>query len=374
LTATGCGSTASSYVSVMTVTVTAQNCGVTSSTPAISTTEELSQAVTSVQPSVVETTYRIPAENPSAQQTVKTSVISTEAPSVESATESMLKTSIISSEVPWTTSTVYISTVYTITSCASTMTDCPGRIGSVTTETISQYTTLCPVTQAQSNTVKLQTSTAFVETQRYTSRPVSTWISTLQTKTKPTWYSTWSNTTSTAASTSTQGTSTCIPTVLSGSSTSGNYQYPHLIVPVNSSSPSTAYGTQYFGDISASVSTLFNFDIPTSYSGKTCSLVFLLPLRSQLETSSYDFSGNGGVDFAQLSSAVTLTTTYDSVPNLEKDLGAFALTEGSSTLVDTFTCPAGETLSYEMSAVGNTDLYYFQDWNPSPLGLYITYC
>src|SRR3954447_23787771 len=46
--------------------------------------------------------------------------------------------------VPWTTSTVYATNVYTITSCAPTVTDCPEK-GSVTTEIVSLYTTYCPV-------------------------------------------------------------------------------------------------------------------------------------------------------------------------------------------------------------------------------------
>jgi len=40
-----------------------------------------------------------------------------------------------------TTSTVYATSVYTVTSCAATVTDCPARLGHVTTETIALYTT-----------------------------------------------------------------------------------------------------------------------------------------------------------------------------------------------------------------------------------------
>ncbi|KAH8787348.1 putative GPI anchored cell wall protein [Hyaloscypha sp. PMI_1271] len=177
-----------------------------------------------------------------------------------------------------------------------------------------------------------------------------------------------------SVATSVQSSSTCVTTSLTGSSTPGNYQYPHLIVPISSSSPTAASGTSYFGTISSNTSTIFNFDIPSSYSGSTCNLIFLLPLLSELETSSYTFSGSGGVDFSQLSSAATEATTWDNAPSVEKDLGEFTLSEGSSTLVESFVCPAGETLSFEMSAVGDTFLYFFQDWNPSPLGLYITVC
>jgi len=174
--------------------------------------------------------------------------------------------------------------------------------------------------------------------------------------------------------TSTQSSSACAATTLTGSSTSGNYQYPHLIIPISSSTPSTAAGTSYFGTISSNTSTIFNFDIPTSYAGSTCNLIFLLPLQSQLETASYTFSGSGGVEFEQLSSAATQSTTWDNAPSVEKDLGEFTLSEGSSTLIESFACPAGQTVAFEMSAVGDTYLYYFQDWNPSPLGLYITVC
>jgi hypothetical protein len=185
----------------------------------------------------------------------------------------------------------------------------------------------------------------------------------------------WSNTTSTVApsSTSTSASSSCA-TTLAGSNTSGNYQWPHLIVPISSPSPDTAAGTSYFGTISPNTSTIFNFDIPSSYTGHTCSLIFLLPLQSQLETSSYTYSPTGAIDFEQLSSPASTSTTWNNAPSVSSNLGEFSIAEGSSTLVSTFACPAGETVAYEAKAIGDTNLYYFQDWNPSPIGLYITYC
>ncbi|KAN0106043.1 hypothetical protein V8E51_008919 [Hyaloscypha variabilis] len=47
-------------------------------------------------------------------------------------------------EKPSTTSTVYTTSVYTITKCASYVTDCPEK-GQVTTDYISLYTTVCPL-------------------------------------------------------------------------------------------------------------------------------------------------------------------------------------------------------------------------------------
>jgi hypothetical protein len=49
-----------------------------------------------------------------------------------------------SSAPQYTVSTVYTTVEYTITSCHSTITNCP--IGHVTTDTISLYTTICPAT------------------------------------------------------------------------------------------------------------------------------------------------------------------------------------------------------------------------------------
>jgi hypothetical protein len=58
-----------------------------------------------------------------------------------------------------TTSTVYTTSVYTITSCAPEVTNCPAKIGQVTTDIISLYTTVCPVTATESATPVAPTST-----------------------------------------------------------------------------------------------------------------------------------------------------------------------------------------------------------------------
>ncbi|KXH54456.1 beta-1,3-endoglucanase [Colletotrichum salicis] len=47
--------------------------------------------------------------------------------------------------VELTTSTVYTTKVSTITACPPSVTDCPARLGKVTTQTIALYTTVCPI-------------------------------------------------------------------------------------------------------------------------------------------------------------------------------------------------------------------------------------
>jgi chitinase len=69
----------------------------------------------------------------------------------------------------FTISTVYTTNIYTITKCPSTITNCP--VGSVTTEVISLYTTICPVTQSATNTVLAS------QPNGVPARPVSTLLS-----------------------------------------------------------------------------------------------------------------------------------------------------------------------------------------------------
>lgn len=154
----------------------------------------------------------------------------------------------------------------------------------------------------------------------------------------------------------------------------GQYTTPHLIIPVDSSSPDTAPGTSYNGTISSSKTTLYNFDIPQSYESKTCSLVFLFPKQEDLETSAFTFSGDGKIDFAKLKSPAQQSTSYNNIPAVEQDYGVTTVSPGNSYTISTFSCPAGQSVGYEMKNAGSTYLDFFEDYNPSPLGLYITTC
>lgn len=140
----------------------------------------------------------------------------------------------------------------------------------------------------------------------------------------------------------------------------GPYQYPHLIVPVSSKNPNTAYGTQYNATINPDTCTIFNFDIPQSYSGKQCSLEFLFPKQSQLQTSSFTFNGKGGLEFYQLSSPANAQTTYANTPS-KKEFGMISPQPGNSYTISNYACPAGKTPSIEVCSTGGLDLEYFQD-------------
>jgi hypothetical protein len=118
--------------------------------------------------------------------------------------------------------------------------------------------------------------------------------------------------------------------------------------------------------VTSTVSSIFNFDIPPSDSGKTCSLVFLFPQQADLQTSSFTFSGDGKIDFAQLSTAATTSTTFNNAPPVSHDLGDITVSPGNSFVVSTFSCPAGQTVAFEMKNAGSTQLQFFEDFNPAP--------
>jgi hypothetical protein len=145
-------------------------------------------------------------------------------------------------------------------------------------------------------------------------------------------------------------------------------------VPISSEHPDHAYGTTYNGQVNSTASTIFNFDVPQDYKGKQCSIVFLFPKKSDLKTSGYNFGGSGSLDFAELSSPATQKTSWSNAPSVKKDLGSIALQSGNSYVVATGDCQAGTTQSIELSSQNGLSLNFFEDYNPSPLGLYITSC
>ncbi|KAJ4341928.1 hypothetical protein N0V95_007084 [Ascochyta clinopodiicola] len=154
----------------------------------------------------------------------------------------------------------------------------------------------------------------------------------------------------------------------------GAYQYPHLIIPVDSQQSSKAFGTSYNGKIDSHTCSIFNFDIPASYSGKTCSVVFLFPEQKDLETSSFTVSGSGKVDFTKLKGPANQQTTYANQPGKESDLASMSVAPGNSYAITSGDCAAGQTVSYEICGNGDFSLNYFQDYNPSPIGLYVRQC
>lgn len=322
-----CSSSTSSTSTSSAATSTKTSTAVSSASEASSKTESAAEA-TSAATSAVET-----ATEASAPEASATAYAASTA--VEASAEASTPAAYTSASSEETFSTGYVTSSAVETSASP--------VESIATGSVSDATSSCT-----------STATAHIYSTTFVTVPVS---------------SATSAETATSASAATSASSSC-PTDLSGT-----YQYPHLIVPINSSSPTTAYGTSYDGTITPTVSTIFNFDIPASYSGKTCSLVFLFPTKAELETSSFTFNDEGSISVSMLESAATKETTYDTAPSKTGSSKTLSGVEpGNSYLVFTGECASGETIAYEFSSEDGLSLEFFEDYNPSPIGAYVTVC
>jgi hypothetical protein len=153
----------------------------------------------------------------------------------------------------------------------------------------------------------------------------------------------------------------------------GDWEFPHLIVPVSSSKPDYAFGNKLNGYFKPDVCTIFNFDVQADYAGKTCSVIFLLPQKWQLETSTYSYKGEGNLSFFKLDEPATAKTTWNSRSH-GQELGKKPIKPGQKIHVWSGPCQAGEKVAFAACADGTLELEYFQDFNPEPIGLYMPVC
>ncbi|EOD49069.1 putative gpi anchored cell wall protein [Neofusicoccum parvum UCRNP2] len=149
----------------------------------------------------------------------------------------------------------------------------------------------------------------------------------------------------------------------------GSWQFPHLIVPVNKNKPDYAPGTSLFGTCSKTTVTYFNFDIPAHYQGKQCTLQFMFPQKSQLETSNFNIQGSGTVG-GSWTKPVNDSTNYNNRPEITKNK-IFHFQPGNNYVLDKVDCEVG-VMTYALGGSADTYLHWFQDFNPCPIGLYIT--
>ncbi|KAG5947064.1 hypothetical protein E4U59_002232 [Claviceps monticola] len=132
------------------------------------------------------------------------------------------------------------------------------------------------------------------------------------------------------------------------------YEFPHLIIPVDKSNPDKAYRTSFFGEVTPSRSSIFNFDIP-------------------LEASSYTLYGDGKIHALALNRLANTSTTWINKPG-KRSAGRTAIVRpGQSNSIAPFPCSVSQALSFELLRSGNNYLRYFQDYNPTPIGLDCTF-
>jgi hypothetical protein len=152
----------------------------------------------------------------------------------------------------------------------------------------------------------------------------------------------------------------------------GAYEFPHLIVPVHKYHRNLPMGNKLNGTIDQWTCTTYNLDIHPDDTGKTCSLIFLLPKHEDLETSSYKFEGEGYLHFNKLSNPVNEKTTFNNKGAWTR-VSTTAIEEDTKISAWSGPCEAGKKVGYEVCGEG-IDLEYFQDYNPSPIGLYMRVC
>ncbi|KAI7968149.1 hypothetical protein EIK77_010319 [Talaromyces pinophilus] len=146
----------------------------------------------------------------------------------------------------------------------------------------------------------------------------------------------------------------------------GSFEFPHLIIPIDSSSPNKAAGTSFNGTVTSTISSIFNFDFLPSSANKQCSLVFLFPTQDKLETSAFTFSGDGAIRFLELQEPASSSTSFSNAPQVKADFGVTNVSPGHTFTIATFACPVGQTVAFELKNAGSTSLDFFEDFNPSP--------
>ncbi|EXJ80920.1 hypothetical protein A1O3_07208 [Capronia epimyces CBS 606.96] len=157
-----------------------------------------------------------------------------------------------------------------------------------------------------------------------------------------------------------------------------DFEFPHLIIPISSSNPSTAYPNTLTPFVTAGdISEIFNFDIPPSRTGQTCCFQFFFPFLDQLNTSYFQLRGFGTYSFSTSplgDGAVEGNTTFNNRPLPAYVHGfpkAISMQPGHAYTIGTTLCVPGR-MSITMSS-SDSNLAWFQDFNPCPIGLFITY-
>ncbi|KAI9798740.1 MAG: hypothetical protein M1833_004570 [Piccolia ochrophora] len=157
----------------------------------------------------------------------------------------------------------------------------------------------------------------------------------------------------------------------------GDYEFPHLIGPIDKDIPDKQTGTTLYGQVTPGISTIFNFDVPTKYAGRRCTLNFFLPTNEAVGNTANTLSGSGKVEFSQLNQVASQQTTYNSAPAEKEVFVVEQVGFGFAKNIKSIDCPAGNTVSFKLESVEGTDLFYRQDYAQpptGPVGLFLRVC
>ncbi len=158
------------------------------------------------------------------------------------------------------------------------------------------------------------------------------------------------------------------------------YQAPSLIIPVSEEAPEVCYGTQYIAQITNVNSTVYNFDIPETWEGANCKVVFDFPVKEKVYfqegykyTPSKDMDG-AFVNVHLLNGTIDMDTNYSNLPEDVAHIGNATVVPGNSYTIVEEKCRAGQRLAFNLDSVNGSAIEYFQATGPSPIGLWITKC
>ncbi|KAI1427715.1 GPI anchored cell wall protein [Xylaria sp. FL1777] len=159
----------------------------------------------------------------------------------------------------------------------------------------------------------------------------------------------------------------------------GEFEYPHYITHISAKEPDKAFGPTQHGVFTPNdISTVFSFDIPASRVDANYTLEFLFPLRYQLTTSSFSYSGGGSFFFTgyQAGSCPGPETTYNNQPQLGPypPFPPIHMEPGYAYTIDVGPCfVASGTCVAGVTSTNDTHFSYFQDYDDCPIGIYTAY-
>lgn len=153
----------------------------------------------------------------------------------------------------------------------------------------------------------------------------------------------------------------------------GPFETPNLIIPVDKSNPSKTIGNGYVAELSATVSTIFVFDVRPEHEGKTCNLDFHMPPISPWpDMFPVKVRSPGGINVASVGSQaasdgisandVGISSLVGSVPSVEP---------ANQYSIASVPCAAGQRVAYQLESTGGLVMDFFQMIVP-PLGLFMS--
>ncbi|EME89045.1 uncharacterized protein MYCFIDRAFT_27933, partial [Pseudocercospora fijiensis CIRAD86] len=150
-------------------------------------------------------------------------------------------------------------------------------------------------------------------------------------------------------------------------------QHPSLIVPLNQSFPHIPSGPSKNATAGPHISSILNFDIPASAVNKTCAFWFFFPNETQIDPSSFVYSGEEEhlFRFFMLEEPAMANTSLGNAPYVKYRLAEKVLIPGDDQMVEAIDCPAGETMGILWEGVSDSYLSYTENYAPCPIGLFI---